>query len=103
MNDLPFKRSNEAYEYMLQNPNSPYRKQAEKIISTNPCYSYFYARDVIKGRWPKSEKLILIDPHYSYYYAKNVIQGRFPKCEKIILINYYSFLYLNYILNFNHE
>lgn len=49
-----------------------------------PYYAYWYAINVIKGRWPEMEHIILTSPQWSYHYAKNVINGRWEKCEKML-------------------
>ena len=41
-------------------------------------WSCWYARNVIKGRWPEGEEAIAKDAYWSYQYAKNVIKGRWP-------------------------
>ena len=49
-----------------------------------PYWAYWYAEDVIKGRWPEAEKVILKSAEWSYCYAKNVIKGRWPEAEKMV-------------------
>lgn len=53
-------------------------KKAEKTISQNVVFSYRYAEDVIKKRFILGEKKISINPEYSYYYAINIIKGKLP-------------------------
>ena len=60
--------------------------EQEAIIATNSCYSYLYAKDVIKGRWELGEAIIATDAYWSYYYARDVIKGRFPLGESLSLI-----------------
>lgn len=106
MNDLPFKNIKEAYNYMLLNPNSIHKKEAEKLILKCAENSFNYSLRVIQGRWPKGEKAILNNMTQSYdtfyfslnkdhritskfcdviLYSQNVIQGRWPSIEKFIL------------------
>lgn len=68
----------ERWERILQGDTDP---KLVKIIATDPHFSYWYARDIIKGRWPEGEIVVAKDPWYAYMYAKNVIEGRFPEGE----------------------
>jgi len=58
--------------------------EGEEAIATNPWSAYRYARDVIKGRWPEGEAVIATDPYSAYNYAINVIGGRWPEGEAAI-------------------
>jgi hypothetical protein len=40
------------------------------VIATSPYAAYWYARDVIKGRWPEAEPRIMTDPEWAYLYVK---------------------------------
>jgi len=66
----------------------------EPIISKDAAYSYYYAKDIIKGRWEKGEPAISQDAFRSYYYAKDIIKGRWELGEAAISKNaYYSYIY----------
>ena len=52
-----------------------------------PRTLYYYARDVIKGRWPEAEPHIKVDPRWAYWYASDVIKGRWPEAEPYIMKN----------------
>jgi len=68
--------------------------ELELTISKDAQYSYFYARDVIKGRWELAEPAISKDALYSYYYARNIIKGKFISGEAVISKNArYSYWY----------
>ena len=56
--------------------------EGEAAMATDPYYAYMYARDVIKGRFPQCEPVIAKDPFCAYYYAMDVIKGRFPEAEE---------------------
>jgi len=45
---------------------------------------YWYAQDVLKGRFLEGEVTIAQDGHLSYCYARNVLNGRFPEREPTI-------------------
>lgn len=51
----------------------------EKIISSNPEYSYYYASDVLKSRWLEAENTTASDPKFAYHCAKEVIKGKLPE------------------------
>ena len=61
--------------------------EAEEAIVKDPHMAYLYAMDVIKGRWPEAEPTIAKDPSVAFYYAKHVIGGRFPEAEEAIVKN----------------
>ena len=53
--------------------------ELEELISTDPFWSYIYARDIIKGRWVEAEDIIMINLYHSYHYALYVIKGKLPE------------------------
>ena len=69
--------------------------EAEPYIlkATDPGWAYFYAKGVIRGRWPEAEAAIATDPKWAHYYANHVIKGRFPEGEPAIAKDY-STMYL---------
>jgi len=70
-----------------------------KLI-TNPERAYYYAKDVIKGRWPEAEKYIVENPKCAYLYALNVIKGRWSEAEKYIMRSHdYALLYTEEVIN----
>ena len=75
----------QAYENLEKGDNNDPR--LVKVVASDPEFAYFYARNIIKGRWPEGEKAIASDPENAYYYAIDVIKGRWPKGEKAIASN----------------
>src|SRR5574339_222970 len=59
-------------------------KYREDAIAKSGKHSYWYARDILKGPFPKGENAIAKDAEIAYGYAKNVLKGPFPKGEDII-------------------
>ncbi len=51
---------------------------------TDPYQAYYYATEVLKGRFPKGEAAIATDPYWAFYYATEVLKGRFPEGEAAI-------------------
>lgn len=49
-----------------------------------PYWAYWYAREVLKGRFEEGESVIATDAEWSYYYACDVLNGRFILAEPII-------------------
>jgi len=68
---------------LIKKLNRPY-PPIEPYIKNNPKYAYYYARDIIKGRWPEGEDAIKQDVYYAYHYAEGVIKGRWPEGEDAI-------------------
>lgn len=44
----------------------------------------FYARNVIKGRWPEHEDLVLKNAEAAFVYARTCIKDRWPEAEDVI-------------------
>jgi len=84
-----------AYQYALQQGKR--FQEAEPYILQDLEWTYSYARNIIKGRWPEAEPHILKDPYQSYRYAKFIIGGRWPEAEPIILKD--LDLFKSYIFN----
>src|SRR6266851_2864333 len=75
-------------------------KKREHLWKQSAEYAYYYAHNVIKGRWPEGEAVIIKDPGYAYWYAHCVIKGRFLEGEAIIATTaHYSYDYACYIIN----
>ena len=74
-------------------------EELENIISTDPYYAYYYARQIINGRWLEAEKIIINDPIWAYEYAQNIIKGRWKEAENIIAKDpFYAFFYAKNIM-----
>ena len=61
-----------------------------------PEYAYWYAENVIGGRWHEAEPIILTNAGCAYWYARDVIGGRWKEAEPIILTSdkwAYSYAY----------
>ena len=75
--------------------------EAEPYIlkATDPGWSYGYAKEVLKGRWPEAEEAIVKDPHVAYLYAMDVIKGRWPEAEEAIAKDpYWAYRYAQYVV-----
>jgi len=78
----------EYIEYRRQNPNpQKLSSREEQKILKDPMKAYEYAKNVIRGRWPKAEPIILKNERTAYLYAKDVIKGRWPEAESLLLEN----------------
>jgi len=75
--------------------------ELEEIIAAELTPAYWYAQDVIHGRWPEAEPIFATDPQYSYVYARNVLDGdRFELGEKAIAESAeYSYVYARNVLD----
>jgi hypothetical protein len=54
-------------------------KRLEKIIIKSPLYAYYYAQELIKGRWTEAENIIATSSERAYLYALNIIKGKLPE------------------------
>jgi len=69
-------------------------------IVKDPELTYFYAKDIVKGKIKDEfEDIIATSDRYSYFYAKNVLRSPFPKGEDNIALTLYSYFYAKYVLN----
>jgi hypothetical protein len=74
----------EAFDILQENPNHKYKSEYELIIQKDPHYAYYYAKDIIKGRWKEGEESIKKDPKLAYLYAKNILKDRWKEGEETI-------------------
>jgi len=57
----------EAYGRLEQGDTAPYLIRA---IASDPHWAYYYAHDIIKGRFPEGEKAIASDPKWASAYKE---------------------------------
>jgi len=72
----------------------------EPTISKDVHYGYYYAINIIKGKWELAEPTISKDTHYSYLYAKYAIKGKLPDFmhnQMILENNEYTKQYIEFI------
>lgn len=59
--------------------------EAEEAIMRSPRYSYYYTRDIIRGRWLEAEPVIKKSPFWAYRYSRDVIYRRWTEAEPYIM------------------
>lgn len=64
-------------------------EEGENIILLSPFFTLIYCKHIIHGRWEEGENIICTKPNLSYYYALKIIKGRFIKGEPVILTSLY--------------
>ena len=74
-------------------------EEAEPIILTDGYWAYWYARDVIKGRWVEAEPIILTSAEWACRYASDVIRGRWVEAEILITKDINILIYYAHIVN----
>jgi hypothetical protein len=77
-------------------------KDLEKIIIKDPHYAYYYALEIIKGRWIEAENIISTDSCCAYCYAMNVIKDKLPENmhnAMLLYADHNAKLYFNFIKN----
>jgi len=85
---IPIVRNPElTYLYAAKIIKGKIKDEWEDIIAQDDVYSFYYARNILNGPFPKGEDVIAQDPYSSYYYAKDVLNGPFPKGEDAIATN----------------
>jgi hypothetical protein len=62
----------------------PYRNTAERIIANDVNFVHRYLEDMLIPRLPDSMNVILSHAGFAYYYARDIIQGRWPEGEDVI-------------------
>jgi hypothetical protein len=71
---------------------------------TDPKAAFYYARDVIKGRWEQGEPIIATAPQWAYSYAISVIKERFELGEATIAtVSVCAYWYALYVINGRFE
>lgn len=74
-------------------------EEAESVIMKCPIYAYEYALDIINGRWYEAEPYIKKDPYYAYYYARYITKERWEEAEPTIMKNtIYAYYYARDII-----
>ena len=58
--------------------------QISHIIIKQPNHSYWYAKNILKGRWKEAEPIMMKEPYYAYQYAKDIIKSRWVEAESVI-------------------
>lgn len=71
------------YNYALMNKTRLPKQYESKLIG-NPQICYFYALNIIKGRFEEGEPTISRHPTFSALYATEVLKDRFPMGENAI-------------------
>ena len=72
------------------------------MISKDSYLSFFYAMDIIKGRFSEGEESISTNADYSFSYAIDILKGRFKSGEPVIKTEYYL-MYLQYMKEYLTE
>jgi hypothetical protein len=60
--------------------------ELESIILQDVCCAYYYAKDMVKGKWEEGEAVITTNAYYSYHYAKDVLKWKI-KGNKVFYIS----------------
>jgi hypothetical protein len=81
----------EVFRNFTGSKESPYLKRA---CSQKPWLAYFYAANVVHGRFPEGEPAISKDPEVSLVYTSTIVGGRFPAGEPAILHRGFRDLYV---------
>ena len=62
------------YHYAIQALDCERFLEGEEAIMAHPLYCFWYARDVIKGRWKAAEKTLATDVTYMRKYKEMIIE-----------------------------
>ena len=58
--------------------------EGEEVIKRSSEWAFHYALNVIKSRWVEGEEVIKRDSYWTYWYAMDVINGRWVEGEEAI-------------------
>ena len=63
-------------------------KELEPMILSDPESAYYYAKEIIQGRWEEAEEVFFKDIFYVFLYAKDVIKNKLPEImhNKMLII-----------------
>lgn len=76
-------------------------KILEHTITNSAEYSYYYAKNILKEKWPAGEHSIVNNDDYAYLYARYVLKKRWPLAEVVMKRN--SGGYRDYAIYFKLE
>jgi hypothetical protein len=94
----------EAYKWLTKIMSNCRNDELEQIIATDPQWAYYYAYDVIKGRWELGEPTIATDTLWAYMYAVTIIKERWEQGEPVIAtIPDYACYYAIYVIKGRFE
>jgi hypothetical protein len=71
-------------ERVLSLPPPERTFETEHIIAKSAQYAYYYAGDIIQGRWPEGEKSILSNDYYILKYSIDVLKQRWKLGERVL-------------------
>ena len=72
----------------------------EQIIMKDAEWAYWYAKDIIKGRWLEAEPIIAHSGMFAYFYALNIIKSRWSEAEPTIIQDtYWAYLYARDVIH----
>ena len=69
--------------------------ELERIIATDPYFSFFYCYYIIRDSWKEGEPIIATNPEYSFMYVDYFYKDIFYPCHPIIFKSKYKERYLN--------
>ncbi len=72
----------------------------EYVIAQDPMRSFWYAKDVLKGRFLLAEPVLAQSPEWGYFYARFVLEQPWPEAEPTIARSeMMSRLYMKHVLD----
>lgn len=77
--------------------------QLELIIAQESMFAYYYAIEMINGRFELGEKTISADAHYSYWYATRAIKAPFSLGHYTIFNSEYKNDYIKFLYSINYD
>lgn len=54
------------------------------VIKKSPELAYYYAKNIIEGRWPEGEPAIIKAPDWACMYARDIMHDRWIEAEPVI-------------------
>ena len=80
----------------LKTHNAP-KETTLKDIVKDAKLAFYFAADIIQGRWPEAEPTIAKNAEWACCYAQYVIKGRWPEAEPTIAKDpYFAKYYIRY-------
>lgn len=74
----------------------------EPLILTDASYAHAYALQIIHGPWPEAESVISKNAGQSFFYARDVLKGRFRKGEDAMISIPARGEFVNFALSYTH-
>jgi hypothetical protein len=77
--------------------------EGEEAIIISVYHTHHYIEEIVRAPFPKGEKIISTEPFYSYRYAKNILKNVFHLAHPRIFNSSFKNDYINFLKSINYD